>query len=362
MSKEPLTHSEKYVKKTNAIILIIGLSSLVIFIFGLVLLLNSNDDADHYEEPVFTENADVFGDVKTVERAENIEFSALEEEIPLTVTPDPIPMGEVVLGTEAKNVLTLGTNGKAAVRIVSVELADPPAAGFTFQDNCSNTSLTGDKTCHITMSWNPVVAGNVQNNFIISWHELNLGKDSVKAAKVPVVGTAVTKEECNYCESTPGTVGANSVETKAVRLAIGPDGKVIGDIDEDGFVKDADGNIIGKVGQDGLIMGKDGNVIGVAENRRQVYDEFGNLIGAVMPDGSVVDADGKVIGRALPDDSVVDLDGKTIGRAVETGFVYDENGNILGRGLPDGSVADLKGNVIGRVLADGTVVDLKNNT
>ena len=278
MSKEPLTHSEKYIKKTNTIILMIGLSSLVIFIVGLVLLIKSNNTSDFYEEPVFSDNADVFGDIPTTIAPQNIEFSTLEGDIPLTTTPDPIEMGEVVLGTEAKNVLTLGTNGKSAVKIVSVELADPPAAGFTFSDRCSGVSLTGKETCHITMSWLPVVAGNVQNNFIISWHELNLGQDSVKAAKVPVYGNAVTKEDCNYCEtSADGTITQSQKDVKAVRQAIGPDGKVIGTIDEDGFVRDANGNIIGKLGADGLIVDKDGNVIGVAENRRAVYDEFGNM-------------------------------------------------------------------------------------
>ena len=362
MSKEPLTNSEKYVKKTNNIILMIGLSSLFIFIFGLILLIKSGNDVEEYTEPVFTENADVFGSIPTTSQSQGIEFSTMEGEIPLTTTPDPIPMGEVVLGTEAKNVLTLGTNGKASVKIVSVELADPPAAGFTFNDGCSNLTLTGDETCHITMGWVPVVAGNVQNNFIISWHELNLGKDSVKAAKVPVTGTAVTKEECNYCETTPEDAAASADKNaKSVRTAIGPDGKPIGNIDEDGYVRDANGNIIGRVGADGLIVDKDGNVMGVAENRRAVYDEFGNLIGYVNPDGTVVDLDGNVIGKMLPDGTVVDLDGNPIGKAVETGFVYDENGNIIGRILPDGTVVDMNGNVIGRVLPDGTVVDLNGN-
>ena len=137
MSDDQLTNSEKYVKKTNTIILIIGLSSLLVFIFGLILLMSSSDNADVYEEPVFTDNDDVFGSVPVASGAtpQGIEFSTVEGEIPLTATPDPVPMGEVVLGTEAKNVLTLGTNGKAAVKIVSVELADPPAAGFVFTES-----------------------------------------------------------------------------------------------------------------------------------------------------------------------------------------------------------------------------------
>ena len=44
MSKEPLTHSETYLKKTNRIILTVGIASLLLFIFGLALLLLSNDN------------------------------------------------------------------------------------------------------------------------------------------------------------------------------------------------------------------------------------------------------------------------------------------------------------------------------
>ena len=58
MSKEPLTHSETYLKKTNRIILTVGIASLLIFIFGLALLLLSNDTTVEYEAPNFTDNDD----------------------------------------------------------------------------------------------------------------------------------------------------------------------------------------------------------------------------------------------------------------------------------------------------------------
>lgn len=41
MSKEVLTHSESYVKKTNRIILVVGLTSFVIFVIGVMLLMQS---------------------------------------------------------------------------------------------------------------------------------------------------------------------------------------------------------------------------------------------------------------------------------------------------------------------------------
>ena len=192
MEKDNLTHSEKYIKKTNRIILTIGITSLLIFIFGVVLLIKSNNQGDDFEEPVFTDNADVFNMEPTSPLSQNIEFNPVESEIPITMTPDPVPMGQVVLGSDAKNVLTIGTTGRAAVQIVSVELAEPPADGFIFEDGCTGKSLSGEKNCNINMSWTPVVAGNVQNNFIITWYEISLGANNTKSAKVPVTGNAVS--------------------------------------------------------------------------------------------------------------------------------------------------------------------------
>ena len=261
----------------------IGITSFIIFVFGVILLLKSGEDTQIYEEPVFTENDDVLAQERPSPLTQSIEFANIEGEVPITTTPDPVPMGEVVLGTDAKNVLTVGTNGKVAIRITSVELADPPADGFTFQDQCSGKSLSGKETCNISMSWMPIVAGNVQNNFLIVWHELSLSSANSKTTKVAVTGNAVVKEDCTICDTVPGAEIKGGEQAKAVRLAIGPDGKVIGYVDEDGYVRNAKGEIIGSINDVGLITDKDGNIIGVGENRRAVYDEFGNLIGYVNP-------------------------------------------------------------------------------
>ena len=58
MSKEVLTHSESYVKKTNRIILVVGLTSFVIFVIGVMLLMQSGPVQEDYTEPVFTDNDD----------------------------------------------------------------------------------------------------------------------------------------------------------------------------------------------------------------------------------------------------------------------------------------------------------------
>ena len=187
MSKEVLTRSETYVRKTNRIILAVGITSFVIFVFGVMLLIQSNEVVDDYQEPVFTDNDDALniGEVNPLEN--NLEFGNVDDgEIPITTTPNPVNLGQVVLGSDARNVLTIGTNGKASITISSVQLAEPPFDGFSFHDDCSGKTLRGNEHCDITMSWVPIVAGNVQNNFIVSWHESNLSVSNAKSQKIQV--------------------------------------------------------------------------------------------------------------------------------------------------------------------------------
>ena len=77
MDRDNLTHSEKYIKKTNRIILAIGITSLAIFIFGVILLIKSNKKNDEYEDPVFTDNADVLNMEEASPLTHGIEFLSL---------------------------------------------------------------------------------------------------------------------------------------------------------------------------------------------------------------------------------------------------------------------------------------------
>ena len=99
MSKEVLTHSESYIKKTNRIIFVVGLTSFVIFVLGVMLLLQSGPVENEYTEPVFTTNDDALNISMDTGPSNNIEFGVLEDgEPPITTTPNPVQMGQVVLG------------------------------------------------------------------------------------------------------------------------------------------------------------------------------------------------------------------------------------------------------------------------
>jgi YD repeat-containing protein len=367
MVKEVLTHSDRYVRKTNHIILIVGIITLCLFVFGLLLLAADEPVEEQKYEVESTIDAETdIGIAPETSSETEIEFGEAEtEEKPITLTPNPINMGQVLLGNEASNVLTIGTNGKFAIRIVSVELEDAPFEGFSFKTDCNDKELRGKITCSVLMNWVPTMAENVQNNFKVIWHETRLSERDAKHDEVSVFGSAVTKENCNFCDSGNGTLGiadTNLSDTSNVRYAVGPDGKIIGIIGDDGIVRDFSGNEIGKVTADGLIVDRDGNVIGVASTGRMIMDENGNVIGYVDANGVAYDVDGNVIGNVLADGTVVDANGNVIGKALDYGYVYDDNGNIIGRVLPDGSVVDLDGNVIGRMNENGEVVDFNGNT
>ena len=370
MAKEVLTHSDRYVRKTNRIILIVGIITLLVFLFGLMLLTTETpEEEQHYEvEDTIDAESDLGMGGNTTNNEAEIEFDEGEEvERPITLTPNPINMGQVVLGNEASNVLTIGTNGKAAIRIISVDLEEAAFEGFKFENNCNDKELRGKITCIVTMRWAPSVAANVQNNFKITWRETNVSDNNAKHDEVPVYGNAIHKEDCNFCDG--GTAGGGSASASqtdlqtsgAVRYAVGPDGKIVGVVSEDGIVRDANGNELGKTNADGMITDKDGNIIGVSSTGKLVLDENGNVAGYVDANGLAHDEDGKVIGNMMSDGTIIGESGKVVGKAVSTGYVYDSNGNIIGRVLEDGTVVDLDGNVIGRVNEKGEVVDKNGN-
>ncbi len=370
MAKEVLTHSDRYVRKTNRIILIVGIITLLVFLFGLMLLTTETpEEEQHYEvEDTIDAESDLGMGGNTTNNEAEIEFDEGEEvERPITLTPNPINMGQVVLGNEASNVLTIGTNGKAAIRIISVDLEEAAFEGFKFENNCNDKELRGKITCTVTMRWAPSMAANVQNNFKVTWRETNVSDNNAKHDEVPVYGNAIHKEDCNFCDGgTAGSGSASAPQTDlqtsgAVRYAVGPDGKIVGVVSEDGIVRDANGNELGKTNADGMITDKDGNIIGVSSTGKLVLDENGNVSGYVDANGLAHDEDGKVIGTMMSDGTIIGDSGKVVGKAVSTGYVYDSNGNIIGRVLEDGTVVDLDGNVIGRVNEKGEVVDKNGN-
>ena len=363
------TRFEEYERKTRKIILTIGIIAGIFFLFGL-LVISSDEENYNPEEtsPDFVENQNILPDVSVDTEPVFIDTEdtpVSERKKPIKVTPAQINMNKFILGVDTQNqsVLTIGTDGSESIHIERVELVEETEDGFEFRDKCRNRDLRGDETCNVLITWVPHLPGNVQNNFKIIWYETRLDKSSAKSEEVSIKGSAVYPEDTRQgCDASTGcSIGGDGIG--AHRLAIGPNGEIIGYIDEAGNVHDRDGNIIGRVNEDGMVVDSDGNIIGVAQNMKLAYDKDGNIIGYVKTDGTVVDLQGEVIGKALPDGTIVNSKGEVIGKAVEAGFVYDENGKIIGRVLPDGTVVDINDpkKIIGRLNENGEVVDENGN-
>ena len=309
------TRFEEYEKKTRKIILIIGIILFFLFLIGLQL--NSSDGEIYNPEentPDFVENQNILPEINSETPplfidTENSEIGNKNK--PIKITPSQINMNKFILGVDTQNqsILTIGTDGSESIHIERVELVEEMEDGFELRDKCRNRDLRGDETCNILINWNPHLPGNVQNNIKITWYETRLDKSSVKSEEISVKGSALYPE-ANYQICEDGTnCSVGTMKESAHRLAIGPNGEIIGYIDEAGNVHDKDGKIIGRVNEDGLIVDANGNIIGVAQNMKLAYDKDGNIMGYVKTDGSVVDLQGEVIGRALADGTIVNSKG-----------------------------------------------------
>ena len=183
MSEENITTSDQYLKKTNRVILTIGLVSLFLFLVGVIVLSSGGDQIQENLDPQFTDNANVLDTGANASTDNAMDFGLTPDRgPPLTYTPSSVDLGQVLIGTEANAVITVGTNGKVSIEIVSVELAEPPSEGFNFDNKCkSELVLSGEATCNIAITWAPLTAKSIQNNFIVTWREKGFGAAQNKA-------------------------------------------------------------------------------------------------------------------------------------------------------------------------------------
>lgn len=162
--------------------------------------------------------------------------------------------------------------------------------------------------------------------------------------------------------------GAGSTtNSKHVKFAVDRDGKFMGVVGEDGFVRDATGQIVGKVDENGDVVDMNGNIVGSVKEGEALLDENGNLIGVIMEDGTVVDLNGKVLGKINANGEVVDSNGNVVGVWADgkftpakviskKKFAFGKDGKLIGYVQEDGTVLDEDGNVIGYVDEDGNIV------
>ena len=360
MNEELLSSSDKYLKKSNRTLLLVGIFAFLAFFIGLIVLLSGGEEQKEDAKVTVEGGSDAFTDITGGDSDNFSNFDEPSTGVKLNVTPDSLRFDQVVLGTSAEGALTI-TPSTGRVSIMEIGFENNPEDGFKLESKCKpNDILTTDLSCTVVVKWEPKTARTIQSNLAIKWRDETAGAIG-KTVLVSVSAMAIDTSLCGVCDEAPGGgTTADQLRQKG-RLILGPDGKPIGYADENGVVYGLDGKRIGTLRPDGTVVDDQGYIIGVAEGVRVALGPDGSIIGTILPDGRVIDKDGNLIGYALPDGTIVDLNGNVIGAAMRTGTAIDKNGNPIGRVMPDGRVLDENGNLIGYLNPDGTIVDLNGN-
>ena len=350
MNEELLSSSDQYLKKSNRMLLIIGIIAFLAFLTGVIVLLGGEEQQKEDAKVTIGNSAESSTNILGG-TGDRFNMNMPEEQptsgIRVVATPEKLVFDQVVLGTEAEGTITLSASS-GRVGIVSVEFEDKQPDGFTLENKCKeNEILTPDTTCNVVVRWEPKTARTLRSNLSVRWRDESFGIIGKKVI-VPVSAMAIDTSLCGVCDEAPEGGGSvlDNLRKKG-RVILGPDGKPIGYADENGNVYGLDGKKIGTLREDGTVVDDQGYTIGVAEAQRIALGPNGEVIGTILPDGRVIDANGRLIGYALPDGTIVDENGNVIGSAVTTGVAYDKYGNIIGRVLPDGRVVNDKGELIG---------------
>ncbi len=151
------------------------------------------------------------------------------------------------------------------------------------------------------------------------------------------------------------------------------DNVVIGWLSFDGVVIDSKGAKVGDLGEDGRVKNSNGEWIAQASplqyysrispqaKRKMIFDKDGNLVGYLDENGNVVDKDGNIIGSVDENGNFVDGKGNVLGDSLNKKEIYDKDGNLIGYATDNGTVLDKDGNVIGRIGENGDAVDANGN-
>lgn len=360
MNEDLLSSSDKYLKKSNRTLLLVGIFAFLAFFVGLIILLSGGEQQKEDAKVTVDGASDAFTDISGGGADNFAAFDEPSSSIKLNITPEVLRFDQVVLGTSAEGAITI-TPSSGRVSIMEIAFENNPDDGFKLESKCKpNDILTADLSCTVVVKWEPKTARTIQSNLAIKWRDETVGAIG-KTVMVSVSAMAIDTSLCGVCDEAPGGgTTADQLRQKG-RLILGPDGKPIGYADENGVVYGLDGKRIGTLRPDGTVVDDQGYIIGVAEGVRVALGPDGSIIGTILPDGRVIDKDGNLIGYALPDGTIVDLNGNVIGMAIRTGTAVDKDGNVIGRVMPDGRVLDENGNLIGYLNPDGTIVDLNGN-
>ena len=409
MSPQHFSNAETYTKRSNRLLLIVGICLFLIFMLALCTL---SDDKKQETQDTST----YFPPSETLP-IPGISSSELPSINPggnasLQATPSEVELAQVQLNSTAEAIISVSAVN-AKIQINSWNLASAQSGGFSINSDCSTASaLEIGESCIFTISWNPTTVRQIENILFINWKEDNPAVFRENKLAVPLKASSTDKSNCVVCDTT--------IEKPAPQYVYGPTGDIIGQVgdqkkfinespkignggefvvkgekykvDKKGNVLDKDGNIVGNVGKNGKVtingveyqiadggslIDKNGRVVGQIldqgdisfEGRKYQPDDFGflkgengEILGIVMPQKIPLSLDGTLLGRLNTKDEVVSAEGDTIGKALEDGTIVNENLNVIGGCVYLASVIDENGTMIGELKQSGVVVDKSNFT
>ncbi len=125
--------------------------------------------------------------------------------------------------------------------------------------------------------------------------------------------------------------------------ALNYQGRFIGNIDNDGTVRDSNSSIVGRINSEGIVLDNNNQAIGGAVSYTTIVDNQCAYIGVVAARGEIRNYREVILGHILPN-----------------GQVYSVNNNIIGHAVVSGAVTDFNGNVLGTITSDGKVINYAN--
>ncbi len=357
-----LTSSDKYLRKSNRIIMLIGIVALVIFLMGMIFVIFGGEEKAKEETDIdLTNSIDPFA-VDVTEEVDPI----LEQEVlvpdAIKVTPSEIILAQVQVGTIAETTVTIMASPGKSIKLEGFNFEELQTQGFEPVVKCNpGEILTADSSCDVVLVWRPSQVMQIQSNMSISWMEEGSALPVVNKALITINASSVDVDY-GVCDPEGGVIPEI--------IAIDTRNELIGKVNELGEVK-VSGNVIATVLDDGtviaenLIVGRtvnlgpainmQGSVIGSVKEDGTVVDSQGNPIGLVRFDGSVVDAKGAEIGYSMPRGMVLGADNNPIGEIGLNGIVTNASGAEIGNIYPDGSVKS-NNNIIGTIVPRGVAV------
>ncbi|MDD4519540.1 MAG: hypothetical protein PHI50_01455, partial [Alphaproteobacteria bacterium] len=367
-----LSSSERYLKKSNRILFLIGFLAVVFFFIGLGYLFHEPEKEVDVIEPDLTTTEDPF------KKVEDTSLKVLSEvkkvPVSLEVAPKKVELDQVVIGSHAEAIITLTAKG-GDIQFLSAFFVENQSEGFEIESKCpENLRLSAEDSCTIKVLWNPISIRRIQNNLLLKWKDLSINERLETAEQktlITIIGQSIDSKNCVICEN-----GGDKKDYTKGRVVVGLDGKVVGYVDENGNVVDKDGEIVGFFSEEGSFIGSKGKVSeGWKIVGDKVYDKKGNLIGNISESGDVIGTDGKptgfrvikgrvydeknnLIGTIDKDGNVLGLDGSSTGlKAVEGTLIVDKDGKLTDYQVVGKEVYDSKGNFVGSIDKNGNIVD-----